>query len=261
MKIRLIICTLLLCFYFISLSGYSQTDKPATEHTITKIKDMIEEASGADWAGDSGEKVVFNSKDDQARFGAKEGFKRGFVDVSMYSPNQSIKQMLRDAMADDIYEKTLDIELTTNPTSDKSSVRGVYRLKLPPFKRIQLEADYDIILDDPNDRDLAEFYVEVLQESSKEAGKWISTGERRQEMIQNKLDQNSILEITDKDDNNSKHLFTPHSFNANLSEWAGQDVKLVLVAESSRKDGKKIKGRWTNAKLMGATFDLKVVSE
>ena len=179
----------------------------------------------------------------------------------MYSPNQSVKQMLREAMADDIYEKTLDIQLTANPANEKSSVRGIYRLKLPPLKRIQLEADYDIILDDPNDRDLAEFYVEIQRESLKEPGKWIITGERRQDAIQNKLDQNTILEITDKEDNNSKHLFTPHTFNVNLSDWAGQDVKIVLVAESSQKSARKIKGRWTNAKLTGATFDIKVVNE
>ncbi len=146
----------------------------------------------------------------------------------------------------------LDVKFDNND----QAVRGVYQLTLPEeLKYIQLEVNYDILLNGVNGQSETEFFIEVNERSPSNPNEWVKAGELKNYKLEPIVSRgerilNPVFEI------NGQHYRT-HMFNAVLSEWRGKEVQIVLTAvpgEGSLRSN----GRWTNARLVGATFNIQL---
>lgn len=260
MQNKIFIHTILISICLLYHVGYTQIDKSVAGHTIIKIMDMIEDSPKATWSNQKGESIIFGEMNSSRTY-ANKGIKKGRLDVSSFTPSDAIRQMIAKSMSNEVYAQTIDIGLFTVNPDDMDTITGSYRIKLPELKRIQLEVDYDVILDDPNQRDIMDFFVVINEMNQKSGGQWQKTGERHEFERQKLNELQTILEITDPLINNEKHIFTSHSYNVVLSEWAGKDVQIVLAASKKTNKSTSVKGRWVNAKLVGATFDIQFTGE
>lgn len=240
----------------LTVPGFAREKK---NHTIVKIMDLIEKADEAYWYNQDGETIGFNDKN-LTHNSVYRDVKKGLFGVSEFSPDQSVKKMVRSAAGRDVYINTLDVELLNRKREKPAAVRGIYTLTLPQLKRIQLEVDYDEIISDPLNVDKTDFYIEVQEKDRENPSQWVSVSEIRQIKPKKRIESRRIFALTDPGQKQPKEMYTSHSYNAVLSNWAGQKVRIILAAKSQVDADTKIKGRWLNAKLVGATFDYKIVA-
>jgi hypothetical protein len=223
-------------------------------HQVLFLKELVQDMQEAEWTDQTGERLVpGNSLPQRGR--VAPGVRRGQLKYSDASP---VKEPLNRR---DVPETAvIDIQLNPAPDTLMNEVRGAYTISLPNLKRIQLELDYDLLLENPEDTDTADFFVEVYERDAGIPNGWKRTGELHQKAHVKAAEARQIYTLEDES-RGTRETFVSHAYNANLTRWAGKEIKLALTAAAPRSSGKTPKGRWLQARLMGATFDYKIASE
>ncbi len=224
----------------------------AIEHDIILIKDFVNEANDASWKDENLNVIEFGSKESTGA-AVFNDIKEGSLDIidtakfPIMNPGR-----LSDALRDNyVKDTTIDIRLSTG-TSGIKAVRGHYRMKLPKLKHIQLEVDYDIFLDDPEEEQTTDFYIEVRKENSLNKDlPWEIVRQIQHPTQSEDRFKRVVRKINDT-------VFQKFSYNAVLSDYADQDVEIVLVSESVGNKQNRNNGRWLNASLKGATFTFRI---
>jgi hypothetical protein len=245
----------LLCFLLVFVVKVNSQEKQ--RHTIAKIGNIMEELDQVHWYDQFGNDIHFNDIN-LSRSSVYKGVKKGTLDVSEFSPDKRIQKLIQRMVNRTIYSNVLDIQLLNQKDKKPAEVRGVYSVSLPNYKRIQLELDYDEILDKPNEAGQLDFYIEIQEKDKNNPNNWMKSAEIRQAKPRKNMESMQILKLNDPSNQERDQIFTAHSYNAVLSNWAGKNVRIVLVAKCMENKDLKMNGRWLNAKLVGATFDYRL---
>ncbi len=212
------------------------------EHAIVEIKDLVKDAAEAVWSDGNGNPLPF---DETPGFygGVERGNKLGGVNGSHLSQTGVL------LVNETVSAQTIDIDFAPTFGRSNSIVRGSYTLQLPMKKRIQLEVIYDLFLDNEGVRNPGEFYVEVHERNALDQNQWIRTGEFHQlESMKAPRGLERVNRIHDS-------RFVTHHFVTNLTQWAGREIRLDLIAEIPARAVTKQKARWCSARLVGASFN------
>lgn len=260
----LYVISLLTLLIHISIPVDAQNPPPGG-HRIELITELVQNATAATWKDQSGADLNFNQRGN-GRPSVLHGFKEGLARVvnlpnlptplDQLSPQERAQALAQYQSSQPIRVPSLDIEFDNQGNQDQA-VRGVYQITLPAdMKRIQLEVDYDILLVNENQESDSEFFVEVNERSSRNPNQWEKTGEVKNYKIERARQrgerlQKPVLEI-------SNQLYQSHMYNANISEWRGKEIQLVLTATAPGNASRRSNGRWLQARLVGATFDYKI---
>jgi hypothetical protein len=237
-------------------TAMAQQEKEGQRHRIVLIKELIKDVSDAVWTNQDGAILAVDNRDE--RFGrVSRGVLHGILRHSMLSPDYSLAQPLR--MFNDhepVCYKSIDLELIPTYGNEYASICGIYPITLPELKRIQLELNYDRILDESDRNNDMQFFVKIEERDRK--GEWRESAQLQANESRTRAESNRILELGPEAGGNPE-LFTTHAFTANLSPWAGKEIQLVLQAENPNLQKSPCRGRWLQAKLVGATFDFNVI--
>lgn len=221
------------------------------EQRIEFIKELVFDMQDAQWTDSMGELV--QGIDVAPRGVIARGMKKGRIQKA---PGSSVTGDM--ATQEPVNITVIDVKL--NPTQGRERiVRGTYEVNLPrELKLIQLEVNYDVLLENPEIPSEAEFFVEVYEQDQQNPGQWRKTGEVKQN-VQNKFaESRRILEVLDEESGERKETYVSHSYNANLSSWAGKKVRIALAATAPSNSERAQQGRWLQARLVGATFDYQI---
>lgn len=151
---------------------------------------------------------------------------------------------------------SIDVQIPANTGKSLNAVKGMFPITLPNFKRIQLEIDYHVFVNEGEKSSPAEFYVEVFERKDATSGFWVKTGEIRESESKRTAENQQMLEVYDTK-TGSKDRLLWHVYNANLSQWAGKEVMIALTAAATDAQNP-IRGRWVQTRLVGSTFDYKI---
>ncbi|MBN2325558.1 MAG: hypothetical protein JXR73_00290 [Candidatus Omnitrophica bacterium] len=241
----------------------AQDNKPV-KHRIEMIKELIQDAGEATWTDHNGITLLFNQfvqGGSSVTRKTTEGIPRYAISTSFQNSLDQLPPQERESFLKN-YEigypvKILALNVTFNRNDGSSSleVRGAYQISLPAeFKRIQLEVNYDVLLDNPEKVSDTEFYVEIYERNF--FNQWVKTGEVKNPKIEKARQAGKRLQPTVYTLDNQH--FQSYMYNANLSEWAGKEVQVVLTAVTPN-NAYGSNGRWTQTRLVGSTFDYKFV--
>lgn len=227
------------------------SDQPKPQ--IVFLDELVQTMNDAEWRDQTKEAIQPNQRRSQG-----SEIARGIMDGMILSENESLNSVPEESKE---HCKIPVVDVTLKPAVNtlRNEARGLYSFTLPNLKLIQLEVDYDVILNNPDDNELAEFYVEVFERDPERSDEWVLTGELHQrERIRN--DQSKqIYSLVDESGTKTED-FISRSFNVDLSKWAGKEVKLALAASAPRIGERVYKGRWVKARLVGANFSYAIAS-
>jgi hypothetical protein len=260
---KLAFLTAILVFIIYATGSWAQDNKPK-KHRIVLIKELVQDAEKATWTDQYGTRLQFNQSA-QGRSNVTrettEGVPRLAVSSSLQEsldqlPAQEKEKFLKQyEIGYPVKIPVLNVTFDRNDSSSSSEVRGVYQVSLPKeFKRIQLEVNYDVFLDNPEKISDTEFFVEIYEHNF--FNQWVKTGEVKNPKIEKAQQAGKRLQPTVYTLDNQH--FQSYMYNANLSEWAGKEVQVVLTAVTPNNEYGS-NGRWTQARLVGATFEYKFV--
>jgi hypothetical protein len=157
-----------------------------------------------------------------------------------------------------VYTRTIDVSLNNNKVDDRHDMRGFFQIALPELKRIQLELSYDLILNADETSNPLEFFVEIYERDPQNGNEWTLSETLREREDKRQRESQYILELSNEEQQTNER-FTSHSYIANVSKWAGKEVQIALVSATPSPTAKTLKGRWIEARLVGSTFDFKIV--
>jgi hypothetical protein len=243
--------TLLLSSLVLALSilpATAQEDSKQQEHKIFAMGFLNHEFEKIKWI-ENDERVIKSSQLQAKSSIGLKGEKKGQI----LSPGQPYREGYPSSV-----DTTLDINAPANAKAVRHLVKGMYQVTLPKVIRIQLEVDYFVVLDDNEKSSTTEFYIDVYERIGT-SDEWVKSGEVHERQDKLDFENKRPLEFADAATKERENIIS-HSYNALLSDWAGKEVLLGLVAYSPDKT-KLIKGRWTNARLVCSTFDFRKVVE
>ena len=237
-------------------TAMAQQEKEGQQHRIVLIKELIRDMSDAVWTNQDGTILAVDNHDE--RFGrVSHGVLHGVLRHSMLSPDYSLTQPLRIFNHHEpIHYKSIAVELVPTYGNECAMIRGAYPLTLPDLKRIQLELNYDRILDESDRNNAMQFSVSIQERDQK--GDWQQSAQLQASENKMRRETNRIIELS-PEEGGDLELFTSHAFTANLSPWAGKEIQLVLQAENQNLKKPQCRGRWLQAKLVGSTFDFRII--
>jgi len=234
----------------VSMPVVAQTNNPM-DHQITVLNEFVRAMEYGVWMDQTDRLLELGSKS-PSKNQASEGLKNGMID---YAESSKVKSSISSSYP--YTAKAIDIVLLPSSVKERRAVRGMFQVTLPQLKRIQLELDFDLIQDDPNEPNTADFYVEVYEQSPQSANGWVKSEEFHEKPEKKTHELQCVLKI--KNNNSmSDEKFTSHSYIANLTKFAGREVLVTLTAETYKVDQKFCRGRWMQARLVGSTFDYKI---
>ena len=210
------------------------------QNDIVLLKDLIHDAAEATWNVQNNQALTFGMNAGLNR--VVRGAKLGGVNGSGYSPNNEF------FIDESISADTIDVRFQPTLGREDVDIRGAFYLQLPNRKRIQLELLYDLFLDIQGNPSPADFFVEVFVQNLSAPSGWEKSGEIHPRAEASASMFSTIRAIRDE-------RFTTHIFVANLSRWAGQDVRLDLVSKIPAAAITPQRGRWVQAKLIGSNID------
>lgn len=182
------------------------------------------------------------------------GLREGYVHISDQSPKRGVSS----SPSSSSYARTIDVSLNNNRMDDRHEVRGVFHVTLPELKRIQLELSYDLILDAGETNNPLEFFVEIYERDPRNGNEWFLSDTLREREDKKQRESQYILELSNEE-RQTNERFTSHSYIANITQWAGKEMQIALVSATSTPTAKTLKDRWIEARLVGSTFDFKIV--
>lgn len=230
---------------FFSLCGFTQTIP--VKHTILKLADLITEIDRAQWLDQQGTPITLN-ENYLSRNKVFKAKKQGVLSIARFTPWQNTRNLEPES----VYADAIQVKMHPSGDNQNSLVRGIYTQKLPEMKKIQLEVDTDTIVSPTNKDESIDLYVEVHEKGAN--ADWVSTKEFHKNEIKSAIEKSTILEL--KNDQNQVENFVTHTYNVDLSPWSGKEIQIVLASQMTNPETGKAEGRWTNAKLVGATFDI-----
>lgn len=236
-----------------SLPGIAQPERARNQHEIFTVNEFVHNIDQGNWT-DQDRNLIEIGSTHSSRNQVSLGIKRGTVRFAKSSP------MKGDLPYDFSYEaKTIDVVLRASSIEQKREVRGSFVLTLPNVQRVQLELNYDLIQSSFDITNNANFYVEIYEPSSTSPTGWSKCGEFREKLTKMSRELNYLYTIENQSSGTNAETFTSHSFIANLSKWAGEEIMIVFVADTAKISREDLHGRWLQARLVGCTFDFRIV--
>ncbi len=222
---------LLAFFVLVSLSAFAAGE-------ITLIKDLVNDGNEAVWTDGSGNAITID---------AAAGMYGG---VKLAAKLSGIPTVITNGVDyDEPLSQTIHLEFPPTLGRNDVQIRGSYMLQLPEMKRIQLEIIYDQFLDSEGARSPLDFYVEVNQRDVRDSNRWTSMQTIRQTQTEIvPLEKERIYRSNDS-------RYVKRTFLAILSPWAGQEVRLDLVAAAPANVVTRQSARWCSLRLIGTSFD------
>ncbi len=231
------------------LPATAQEDAKQQEHKIFEMGFLNREFEKINWI-DTDERIIKSSQLQSKSSKASEGAGQGQI----LSPGQPYREGYPSSV-----DTTLDINVPANDNATRHLVKGMYKVTLPKVIRIQLEVDYFVTLDENETATTTEFYIDVYERTGTSDDEWVKSGEIHERQDKLDFENKRPREFADAETRERENIIS-HSYNALLSDWAGKEVLLGLVAYSPD-NTKTIRGRWTNARLVCSTFDFRRVVE
>ncbi|MDP8242923.1 MAG: hypothetical protein P9L94_02495 [Candidatus Hinthialibacter antarcticus] len=213
------------------------------KHSIKTVKNLILDYSDGAWSSTSEETMELGQR---SAFGGRvdKGIKLGGINGS--------GQSLSDELYIDPNTKapTIDVDLELTFGQDDSEVRGAYTVHLPQeYKRIQLQAGYDLFLDSEGKESPAEFHIDVYERPKDAPESWQFSHRFESEPLSPNTHR-KVFKI-------ESEQFTAQGIVCNLSEWTGREVRIDLVSRVPKHVVATQKGRWTKLSIIGMTFDIR----
>ena len=231
----------------------------AIDHRIVMVKDLLQNAEEAEWKDQFNNRILL-----QENRVANTGVQRNVIEGVSYlaalprlgSPLIALPESQRAKLFQQynsgarVKHPVIDVKFG----NQDQAIRGVYQLTLPQeLKHIQLEVNYDVILNGFQEDSTTQFMVEVNERSISNPDVWVNTRILKNYKIEPAVSRsekilNPVFELNGQ-------FYQSHLYNAVLSEWRGKEVQVVLTALPGSGNTRS-NGRWTNARLVGSTFGI-----